>query len=361
MFYRKYLQIKRMVFKVKKIAFFLVILLLNITGFSCTNKPISQKVCTLSELTLPEEYMYADKEQLFLIDSNGDPDERKTHIYVYSLKDYSLLFTFGGVGEQPGKFLIQKGHNVNLSVRPDLLSVSSTGKVSTFKRDGTLVGEIAIPQGDHFGFQPFGRGHVGTESYKENDKYYYHVMLYDSVLNVTKKLSRHENARIAFYTGFFYDVRGDRLYVVGRTRDFDIDVYDIEGELIQTIHHDYERVSVTADQMEALLDIYRTNPAWAPYFEEIKKSLKYPERHQAIQRLYVDNEHIYVITRNQVEGRRDIWVLDLDGSLKRKTMVPFSMKTAFMWNPCVFRNGRLYQLIQDQETQKWELFETNIL
>lgn len=344
----------------KRIFLFPIIILVQIV-VSCQGPVQPVQKALLSEPKQPDQYLMASNGRLFVTDAADNADERCTTILVYSLDDYQLLHSIGGTGKEPGKFWCQKGHCVTVSSSNDRVAVSGTYKAGLYTLNAEPIKEIVKPGADHFGIQAFGDGFVGKFAYSENDTNYYQVNLYDSTLTVTHELVRHVNSGTAFYSDFFFQTAGDRVYVVGRTRDFDIDVFNRNGELVKTIHHDYDRIAPTQEEIEALLDIYRTNPAWAPYFEQIKASLIFPESHQAIARIWISEDHLFVVTRRQENDQREIWILDLDGNKVKKTWIPFPMQNAFMWNPYTFDRGKLIQLLPDPDQGGWVLTEYPVL
>ena len=64
------------------------------------------------------------------------------YIYIYSLKDHTLIKKFGGRGEGPMEFM---GNNINLLPYPDHIIVNSQGKITYWTKAGEFVKEVKCP------------------------------------------------------------------------------------------------------------------------------------------------------------------------------------------------------------------------
>jgi|GEM_PF-5219567 len=151
----------------------LFISLLGCFVFYCSKTNSTKKIATFPELTNPYQHIWADKDQLFISDGKG-PEDKKTTIHVYSLKDFSFQANFGGSGEEPEKFLVTPDHSVTLIVEPNRLIVGSGGRVSFFTRDGEFKSELKHNR-DSFFYHPVGEMFIGRQGIRENNIDYYTV------------------------------------------------------------------------------------------------------------------------------------------------------------------------------------------
>jgi hypothetical protein len=322
---------------------------------------IPQKLATLHEIKDPYHFMWATKNLLFVTDSS-DPLKKITTVLVYSLENYQLLKQFGG----PEMFKIQPAHSVFLFLLPEKFAVNSSGKVSIYDYDYQLLQELEHG-GDSFFYVPYGDKYIGRQVHSENKINYYRLNLYDSKLNIVKELCRKEFSGKAFTGDFSFEVYEDKLYVAKKKDTFLIEVFDKEGNSIQSITHDCNRVTVTQKHKDQHMSNLTNRPGWERYFssrEEMEKYygklITYPEYFPAIVGIHLADDNIYVHLRNQVEDKREFWILDLNGLIKDKKMVPFKLRSESNWYPYTIQNKYLYQLILNEQTSKWELFSMKL-
>jgi hypothetical protein len=315
----------------------------------------------LAQITDPHDIMWAHDDLLFV--SNADNEEKKADtVFVYSLPDLSLQGMIGG----PDVFDIQSAHSVELFPHPDRLVVNSSGKVSTYSYELELENDLVPPPSTYF-VEPFGGGFVARDIHNEDDVGYYRLNLYDAELNLIRELCRKEFEGRAFSGDFSKQVYGNELYVAKRTDEFVIEVFDRDGSITRRIEHDYDRVEVTEQHREEHMAGLTSRPGWEKYFstrEEMEQYFRnlvvFPDRFPAIRLIRVAADRIYVLTNSQHGEAREIWILDLEGTLQEKRMVPFRMQTALRWYPLAVHQNHLYQLLPNETTGTWELLRTTL-
>ncbi len=342
-----------------------MMILFSLSGLfflSCAREMPPRKVSTLHEVTDPSNRMWTTKGRLFVTNST-DPLQMRTTILVYSLEDYRLEKQFGG----PGMFKIQPAHSVFLFLLPDKFAVNSSEKVSIYNYEFELLQELAHG-GDSFFYVPFGNKFVARHVYAKNKTNYYWLNLYDSELNIIKELCSKEFVGRAFSGDYSFDVYEGKLYVAKRRDDFFIEVFDEEGNRINSFTYDCPRVKVTQEHKDLYLSSLTNRPGWERYFksredmeEYYRNLIKYPEYFPAIADILFADEKIYVVTGNQVEDKREIWILDMGGKIIDKKTVHFKMRSETVWFPYSIQNKHLYQLILNEQTEKWELYSIKIM
>jgi hypothetical protein len=316
-----------------------------------------RKMAALHEITDPHYSMWA-KENMLFVTNSSDFQKMRTSIFVYSLEDFQLIKPFGG----PEMFKIQPAHSVILFFHPDKFAVNSSGKVSLYNYDLELLQEMEH-SGDSFFYAPFGDKFIARQIFSENKIRYYRLNLYDTELNFIKEVCRKEFEGKAFSGDFSFEIYKNKLYVANRMDDFLIEVFNEEGSRIKSIAHECSRVKVTQEDKDRHMSRLTNRQGWERYFESREKMeeyfrnlIKYPEYFPAITEIHLDEDNIYVNTRNQVEDTREFWVLNLEGRVKDKKMIPFRMQSLNQCYPYTIKNERLYQLIQNEQTKEWELF-----
>ena len=92
------------------------------------------RVAVLAELNDPGFDIVVDGDRLYVPDGSA--------VFIYSLTDYRLITKFGRRGEGPGELMGE----VALTVLPDILFLSSKGKIFHFGKNGDFIKEIACPE-----------------------------------------------------------------------------------------------------------------------------------------------------------------------------------------------------------------------
>ncbi|UCH96431.1 MAG: hypothetical protein JSV88_06160, partial [Candidatus Aminicenantes bacterium] len=81
----------------------------------------------------------------------------------------------------------------------------------------------------------------------------------------------------------------------------------------------------------------------------------------AIRDLIVDNGHVYVITWRKKEQEHEFLIFDLEGKLEKKTWLPLQdYDDGVALFPYSLKNNYLYQLIDNEEEEVWELQRSSI-
>jgi hypothetical protein len=306
---------------------------------------------SLPRLSNPRQLLL-DNEHIYIIDFPT--------VFVYSLKDFSLIREFGKQGEGPKEFK----QYINLyfqDIEPNHLVVSSLGKISFYSRNGTYIKEVKIPFGG-WTFQPLGNkfmGHTLGGTAKEG---YKALNIYDSNLNKIKEIYRKEfffddsiKKRTLFASNYRYWTHQDKIYVVAKN-DFIIEIFDSNGKPLEPIHlKKYKRVKCTEKHKKSVLEFFQQNPRIKPVFERFKNQIQFPDYFPAIRDMVIDEGKIFVLTYNRKDGKNEFFIFDMDGKLLRKKFIPIQTLNSVSPYPYYIKNGKLYQLVENEDTEEWEL------
>ena len=336
------------------------------TGYGrYSDKGRRQEISALPNISNPYNHMWVDSLQLYVTDATG-PDERRTTVHVYSLPEARYLFSFGGDGEGPGRFVVQPAHSVHLYTGHQNLIINSGGKVSMFNRAGELIRELRHQRDSYF-YQPFGDGYAGRQIVNEDGRTCYLLNLYDSELNFQRELARKMDPGLAFSGDFFFQVYRNRIFMTGTEDDLVLHIYNLEGEKSLDIRLQYVRIPVSEAQRSEHFDRLLNRPGWDAYFDSreeytryLNQRIRYPEQFPAVMDMMVADGRIYLVTYDQQDGLREVLVLDPGGNMLSRQMVPFRMKSELEFFPFTIGNGLLYQLIPSEETGEWYLYTTPI-
>lgn len=287
-------------------------------------------------------------------------------VFIYSLKDFTLIKKFGKRGEGPGEF---KG-KPRLNVQGDQILINSTAKVSFYTKKGILVKEINnIVSGRNF--QPLGNRYIGYSSLVDQEGVRYSgIYLYDSAFARIKSVYRYKSiAQSQDGKGWHLFARtyikplicGDKIIVAGGV-GFVVDIFDEQGQKLLAINRKYQRIRFSDAHQEKVLNLYKTRPSTAPEYDWWKKNIHFPDYFPAIRAVYSADKKIFVRTYREEKEGAEFFIFDIKGRLLKKVFLPIAPSQAknaypFMLDstPFVIKNGKLYQLILDEESETWIL------
>ncbi|MCP5105603.1 MAG: hypothetical protein GY950_19610 [bacterium] len=291
------------------------------------------------------------------------------HIYIYDLKDFKLKKKLGREGDGPQEFRLDVNTGVEqltLDLQTGDLIVTSLGKVSIFdKKDGTYKSERKA--GDQSRqFLSLGKGFAGQGNLTtdEKGKRFRAVNIYGADLKKVKevfKVKHHfdirEGLRLlevsqSFVTG------GGRLFIAWE-REFNIRVFDAAGNHLFNISREYEKVKVTEKHKQQLINYFKTSPRYKRIFEILRIKLIFPDSFAALMSLRVKDGLVYAITfRNEKQGF-ETFIYDIDGKFREKVFLPVKQTETFAPYPYEIKNGKLYQLVENDD-ETWELHISEI-
>lgn len=332
--------------------------------YSCSNENKNYKVVPLNDLNNPYD-LYVNQERLYITDC-ADEEQRCTSVLVYSLKDYSLLFILGGDGEEPGKFTMTPGHTVYVGFPPEKLFINDYTKIAFYTPDGHFINERETEEKSTM-YRAAGNRFIAQDSLNEEGMLFYVVNIYNAELERIKEIYRIENpynpkikkSRVLTRELFFQSYKNN-IYIKGSSEDFVIDVFNSEGARIKTIHQPYTREKVTDHIKNEVYKKYKNHPFYGKYYDMIKDEIVFPEYLPAIKNIRVADDKIYVLTYRREQNKSEFYILDMDGNILKKVLVPFEWQPAHYPRYSVI-NGKFYQLIKNTITNKWDLKITQLI
>ncbi|UCH93685.1 MAG: hypothetical protein JSV88_25920 [Candidatus Aminicenantes bacterium] len=340
----------------KKISFFVLL------GFFITVDLIYPgKAAILTELANPYK-MEADNRRLYIAEGAS--------IFIYSLKDYSFIKRFGKQGEGPGEFKVVPNSNmgsVQFDIYPDYLIVHSIGRVSFFTKQGEFIKEMQSPSSAGY-YKPLGKGNgfVGAAFSRENKSYYRTINVYDPGLKKIKELYRqpawfNPGKNINLFTllrGLWFDVSAQILFIEKEKNR--ILLFNHKGEPMDSLLPPIKPLKVTPGKKKELLHVLETSARFKAFYQRFKSSIRVPAYYPGIHSLHVGNQKIYVLSWRKKKGKSECLIYDLKKKVWDKMYIPLKEMNALMPYPFTIRNGKLYQLIEAEDTEKWELHVESI-
>ncbi len=324
---------------------------------------MSEEIATFPELVYPKNLL-VDDHQIYITDYPS--------VYIFSAKDYRLLKKLGRKGQGPGEFYIdqewmdRKVAGLISHLRADLLYVNSMGRLSIFNLAGEIQKELKVnPFGGGYSFQPLGDKFVALQMARQKKSIYATINIYDEnlkklveVLRQPFWLNNSGSREINFFQRAHgtlpFRVNGEEIFISrGGLTHCIIDVFNSAGKKLRTITHQQPAIKIPTSFVKKVHDFMRVKFKRGVEFNI--KHTTYGDHFPAIRNFSVSGKRIYVITYKREGNKNQVIILDLQGTLIKKVMVPILEKNPEHLSPFYIAKGELYQLVENEESEEWEL------
>lgn len=339
----------------KKITVFLVLAVAASMIFAA-------KTATFPGLSNPEAILIDDS-KIFITQG--------INIYIYSLKDFKLQKKIGKQGEGPREFIKVPAAwlpSLYVYLKPDRLLINSTTKVSLFTKQGTFIKEIKSASLARR-FIPIGEKYIGARFTRENKILYITFNLFDSLFKKEKMfyrvlfpmqqgkkfnpiavaLSKNLTLRYAYKKKFFLP-----------TEDGIIHVFSDNGKEVYSINPGYNKVKVTPELKKRYDDFFSTDIRFRQPYAASKNNIEFPGYLPLMKDYRVSEDRVYVISYKQENKKYESFIFNLNGKLLKKTLIPLIDKDILEVYPFTIKNGKIYQLIENEDNEEWELHVIDI-
>jgi len=338
----------------------LAICLVFFTGFSIQ----AEKLGTLEGMYMPLMLEIAH-DQVYCL--------QETTVHAYRLKDLKPVAQFGKKGEGPGELMINPGVSNYIIPLGNSIMVVGINKAVIFSLTGERMREFRLP-GFGFGYiYPLGEDTYLVSRFDpsgdpQNPQIV--VGVTDEKMEWRKQLYRQDftggqNQINLTADGVNLEVAGDRIFIEQSARGFMLSIYDFQGELIRTLTEELAPVKFTSQHEEAALDLLKQNPAVKSIGWENFKSavtITHDEHLPLIRDMVVDGDRIYLMSTRFTEDEQEFVVMDLEGGILQKVMLPQPLPMDFISvifgrpnRNYQFYRGRYYYLKENLDEETWEL------
>jgi len=289
-----------------------------------------------------------DKSQIYIADG--------AEVCIFSLNDFKLKKKFGRRGEGPQEFKFRLDIDVN--VQTGSIIVESDGKLSYFTKTGAFIKEDRLPP-NRRKFRPLTRGVIGAGSAPVEEGYItISLYLFNSKYEMQKeiyrvRLGKRDKKRLFLQTPWDYHTYNDKIFLAAES-DFKINVFDSSGKELYMIVHDYERLKATDELIGRFMNwIKKHRPP--QFYENFKRLIQFPEYFPAVLQMRVSDDKLYVLTYKEKEGKSEFVVFDTWGKFIKQVWLPFAKGDPVHANPFVVSGGKVYQLVENEETEGWDI------
>jgi len=324
-------------------------------------------ICLLSALSIFGErlttFLQLSKPVLIKVGENLICINEGMTVFLYDLNDFKLIKKFGRKGEGPGEF----SSDLEINILKEKIMIESQGKLSFYSFKGNLIKEMRrLPK--YRRLKLLEDRYVAASGILSKEVYHSVAMILDANFNELKTFYQdearyHQQKQVTnFSTAWYFDVSEKKCFIVG-SADFKIDVFNKNGDPLYTISPKYERVKVSQEFIDAWFESIKKRRGMERY-NSAKKRVRFPEFFPAIRDLIVDNGHVYVLTFRRAQEKSEFFIFDLEGKLVKQTFLPLKPLENYVgvfFFPYCINNNYLYQLIDNEEDEVWELQRFSIL
>ncbi len=302
-------------------------------------------------LTMGKDYMYI---------SDG------TTIHIYSLKDYKYTGKFGRKGQGPEEMTAMPLQDPMVYLHNNQLIINSVGKVSFYTSKGKYIKEKkpAIPFPIRNMIQPVGANFTGMSFSRKDKETIINACLFSADMQVKKShpMMPINNNRFEMpYPTPLILTWNDKI-LTGSTDGFTINIFDKnlnkEDEIKLT---DYKSVKMNQSFKERVYKAFAELIPDKTQLDAVKKNMKFKETFPAYQYFYVDNNKLYVLTYLTEGDKSEFYVFDLKSrKLIKRVMMPYNFM-GLIPAPTAIKDNRLYQILENEDDEVWELHSFRIL
>ncbi|MCP4215892.1 MAG: hypothetical protein GY765_14660 [bacterium] len=292
-----------------------------------------------------------DQDQLYLW------DHVLMKIRIYSRKDFSKIADFGREGRGPAEFESMRP----VTLQGDRLYVGGFPKIVAFSNKGKYIEEKKGPP-DTGNFTPIADNFLGTKyPYSKpgsKKRAIIYILMDDDLENpreifggYLKPIFRHNRPKqdllLIPECAEFHVYKG-QAFIANTLRGFYFAVFNSDGKKLYDIKRPYEKVPVTSAQKKERIKSYKSNSLGR---HRNAYNLVFPEYYPAFASFQVADDKIYAvkhILHAVTDKRRDVEILDMKGNFIRKSTIPA------VYRLCIF-DGKCYYMVENEDTENWEL------
>ncbi len=320
----------------------------------------AEKVTVLKELVNPDS-MTIDGSNLYIT--------QEAEVFIYDAKTFEFKKKFGKKGPGPEEippfpFPLSGLPLMKISPWQDKLFISVWGKILYFTKQGEFISESKYPLQkiqSYINLFPLGSDMVCQITVREKDEFFITASIVDHTFQLKKELIRRKmdlhGGKLDLFSGsIIFEPYKGKIFVAGQ--DFSIDVFDQSGKLQNQIKYKHEPIKFNDDMKKQFDETLKY--MLKSFYDQFKIRFYYPDYLPIIFNLQFSDPYLYVFTWNHQGENRDLFVFNLDGTLVKQTTIPLKMVKFVLPYPFDIMDKTLFQLVDNEDTEEWELHRTPI-
>ena len=238
-------------------------------------------------------------------------------------------------------------------------------KMSYYTRDGKFISEKK-PKGSGLGnvYKPFGDKFVSYSGYQDKEKktVFATIQLYDSNLKKIKRVyeepqtfQQGKKINVLRTWGAWFRLWKGQIFVTGEKEGYVL-IYDENGNLKRELKCELTKLKVRDSDKKRYHKFLSTDPQFKRFYENIKPLIIFPSDFPVIRGMDVVDDKLYVCGYPNPEGKTEFAIYDLKGKLiKNRIYLPIPEATARDLYPYTIKDDQLYQLVDNDDEEVWEL------
>jgi hypothetical protein len=294
-------------------------------------------------------------------------------VFIFKKSSMELVKKFGAEGEGPREFKkspVPWIPSITLYKNGNRLVVNAMGKVAYYSPDGEFIEEKTT--GTIFArYIPLGKKYIYIYFTAEEKVRYISAALVDAGFKNNIPLSRFKfpaqegkkrnpilMARLASY--FDRYVYRDKFVFISDGNA--IQVFGPEGKELTSFTPDYTKVPIKG-ALKKEIDTFFTNDIRykVPYLADKSRNLIGLPDHMPIFKDYrLADGKIYILSSFKKDGKYETFIYDFSGKLLKKTFIPLAQSDFLTLYPFDIDEGKIYQLVHDEEEDEYKLTITAI-
>ncbi len=342
--------------KTKTILFVLFLILFVQNQFSLDLD--KRKIVPIPELIKPD---------LLIVDGKRLIIRQKMVVSVYSLKDFKLICSFGKKGEGPKEFkpyqFVESG--INISILKNQIIVGSNKKLTFFSKNGKFIYEKKLNDAMAFNWRLLENGFVAMTYLTEGNIPYFSFSLYDingeKIKNLINRMIPHYKqdnmvlwSKLAYKSVSSFQLIGKKIYIPSGDK-FAITVFDSMGKQEKIIKTNYKKLIVTDRDRQRIIEAWKESPYIKKNWSSLKKVIKIPNVFPAINSIHVDGNKLFVQTFKLEKGKTEFFIFDQFGNQIQQIFLLIKYRNIIDTFPYTISAGKLYQLVENEDKEEWEL------
>jgi len=318
------------------------------------------KVTVFKELVNPDSMM---------IDGSSIYITQQGEVFIYDAKTFKFKKKFGKKGQGPREIPpfplpINGVPLMKINPQQDKLFIGAMGKILYFSKEGEYISEFKYPVQKiqtFINLFPLGSDMVCQWTVREKGEFFITASIVDQTFQLKKELKRkkvilHGGKMDLFSGSLIFEAYKEKIFVAGD--DLSIDVFDKNGKFRRQIKHRHEPIKFNADMRKQFDETMKF--MFKSFYDQLKIMLYYPDYLPIIFNLQFSDPYLYVFTWNIQGEKRDLFIFKLDGTFVKKTTIPFKLVQFMIPYPFDIMDKTLFQLVDNEDTEDWELHQIPI-
>jgi len=332
----------------KTVAFFLLSSLLFAVNFN-----LYSKIIPIETLTKPKNITVTD-DYIYIIEDLS--------VSIFEKKTLKFVKKFGKKGEGPGEF---KLYAIIYPLKDKIL-INSYGKFSYYTKRGELLKEIKTSKFAILAPKPIGSNFLAMKTENKDNEAFRSIHLLDGKFKIIKEIERQnsfitKSGKISVLKdNLAYETKG-KIGFVSNGRTFFIKIINEKGVVTGTIKREYKKIKFTDEDRKKVIEEFKNNPQIKPFINIFLKRIVFPDYYPVIAGIRLDSKYAYIMTFKRVKDKYEFFIYDHFGKFIKRDLIHLFFQTRMQPYPSDIYNGTLYQLVDNDDEEIWELHINKII